>query len=39
MKFNGFGCSKNKEEAYEILQNLASNGIGKASEFKIDNFK
>ena len=38
MKFNGFGCSKNKEEAYGILQNLASNGLECASDFIDDNF-
>lgn len=33
MKFYGIGCSKNHDESYKIMADLASKGINKAFEF------
>lgn len=38
MKFRGYGCEKNKDEAYKILNELSTKGIDRAREFIDDNF-
>ena len=38
MKFKGYGCIKNTDEVYEILNQLAERGITKAFDFIEDDF-
>ena len=39
MKYNGFGCIKDQNEAYKILKNLSDNGVDSATAFIEDHYE